>query len=154
MSPTVKVIIPADLKRALDGNLKRVVRNAAFAVAQELKTEVSEYPPLSEANLEGGAGSRWYQRGYGPRWKRRDGTVNGYPSSEMLNRSWAIQRTSTGAMVGSRASYSPAVHGWKEQAKFHKRRGWRTDKAAVAAIRKRGLIDRAVKLALMAEMGK
>ena len=53
-----------------------------------------------------------------------------------------------GMQLGSRASYSPVVHHHKEQARFHKARGWVTDKMAVDKLLKSGKIDRAVKAAV------
>ena len=60
----------------------------------------------------------------------------------MLNRSWAIGAVWKGAVLGSKASYSPVVHSHQEQASFHKRRGWVTDKEAVDRVRKSGKMDR------------
>jgi hypothetical protein len=60
----------------------------------------------------------------------------------MLNRSWMVGQSMRGAFVASLASYAPAVHHYKEQATFHKRRGWVTDKDAVEKVRKTGKMDR------------
>ena len=110
-----------------------------------LKATVSEYPGASVANQPN---HRWYERGYGPRWSRKDGSIGGRKTSEMLNRSWGIARKSWGAIVGSRASYSPVVHSHKEQARSHRARGWVTDKMAVDKLLKSGKVDRAVKAAV------
>jgi len=145
VSVTVRVHVPPDLKRALDGNMKRVVQRASVPITREIHHAVSEYPPASEANLPN---HRWYERGYGPRWSRKDGSIGGRKTSEMLNRSWGTQRKGWGMILGSRASYSPVVHHHKEQAKFHKARGWVTDKEAVDKVLKSGKVDRAVKAAV------
>ena len=150
---TVKLQGDKKLMRALDGDLKKALRRGGHLVGLEVKREVAEYPPQSEANIPRGFGSavsigtrqsanRWYQRGYGPRWARKDGSVGGRKSSEMLNRSWMVGRNRMGAFVASLASYSPVVHHYKEQASFHKRRGWVTDKTAVDRVRKSGKMDR------------
>ena len=159
MPVTVRIHIPADQKRALDGDMRKVIRKAAEPLAAELKATVSTYPPASEANMPRGFGSavsiatkkaqnRWYKRGYGPQWSRKDGSVGGRKTSEMLNRSWGIKRLRWGMQLGSRASYSPVVHHHEEQASFHKARGWVTDKQAVDKLLASGKVDRAVKAAV------
>lgn len=136
---TVKIQGDKQLMRALDGDLRKATRRAAVGIAREVIREVAEYPPLSSANAPG---KRWYQRGYGPRWTRKDGTVGGAKTSEMLNRSWGVKRLPMGVLIGSRASYAPVVHHHKEQVSFHRRRGWVTDKQAVERVRKSGKMER------------
>jgi hypothetical protein len=115
-----------------------------------IEGRVGEYPPATEANRprawRGSAYSlatqkraslnTWYERGYGPKWVRKDGTVNGRQTSEFLGRqsntkvmpeSWYRQTTTSEngveGVVGTRASYARYVIG-REQASFHARRGW------------------------------
>jgi hypothetical protein len=145
MPLTVRIHVPPDLKRALDGDMRKVVRRASLELGNELKRDMSEYPPASEANQPN---HRWYQRGYGPRWTRKDGSIGGRPTSEQLGQSWAVAKKRWGTIVGSRASYSPVVQHHKEQARFHKARGWVTDKLAVNKLLKSGKVDRAVKAAV------
>ena len=145
MTTTIRIHVPPDLQRALNAKIKDVVRRASVPIAEEVRGVVAEYPPESEANLPN---HRWYERGYGPRWTRKDGSIGGRKTSEMLNRSWGIERKTWGAILGSRASYSPAVHHHKEQARFHKGRGWMTDKAAVDKVIRSGKMDRIVKAAV------
>lgn len=145
MPVTIRVHVPPDLKRALDGDMRKVIRKASEPIAAELKATVSEYPGASVANQPN---HRWYERGYGPRWSRKDGSIGGRKTSEMLNRSWGTQRKGWGMILGSRASYSPVVHHHKEQAKFHKARGWVTDKEAVDKVLRSGKMDRIVKAAV------
>ena len=145
MTVTVKITVPPDLKRALGADMRKVVRKASEPLAAELKATVSEYPGASVANAPN---HRWYERGYGPRWSRKDGSIGGRKTSEMLNRSWGISRKRWGAIVGSRASYSPVVHHHEEQARFHRARGWVTDKLAVNKLLASGKVDRAVRAAV------
>ena len=74
MPVTVRIHIPADLKRALDGDMRKVIRKAAEPLAGELKATISVYPPASEANQPN---HRWYERGYGPRRAARMGVGAG-----------------------------------------------------------------------------
>ena len=150
---TVKIDVPADLVRALGSDMATAINRGALLIAAQIKREVAKYPPLSEANMPRGfntaysiatrkSANRWYERGYGPRWARKDGSIGGSKRSEMLNRSWAIGGQHLGAVLGSKASYAPAVHHYAEQASFHKRRGWVTDKQAVDRVRASGKMDR------------
>jgi len=145
MPVTVRIHVPPDLKRALDGDMRKVIQKASIPLTRELHSTVAKYPPATEANQPN---HRWYERGYGPRWSRKDGTVGGRKTSEMLNRSWGIKRLRWGMQLGSRASYSPVVHHHEEQASFHKARGWVTDKQAVDKLLASGKVDRAVKAAV------
>ena len=155
MTVTFQIKGLKELERALRADMQKAARVAGTAVAGQIKQVLVQYPPKSEANrprtfqefsiASHKRSNRWYERGFGPRWARKDGSVGGSPSSESLDRSWAVKRKDWGGMVGSRASYSPAVHSHKEQAKFHGRRGWKTDKQAVADVQRSGIVDRIVK---------
>ena len=145
MTITVKITVPPDLERALKADMQKVVKRASLPIAELVKGTVAPYQPATEANLPN---HRWYERGYGPRWSRKDGSIGGSRTSEMLKRSWGVGRKRWGAIVGSRASYSPVVHHYKEQARFHKARGWVTDKMAVDKVLKSGKVDRAVRAAV------
>lgn len=117
-----------ELTRRLDSfkDLKKVIP-ALEAGANHLEGVVKEYAPKSEANKPGGPGSRWYQRGFGPRWARKDGTWGGRKTSEVLRSRWAVQSKNHGLtwIIGNNATYAKYVHG-EEQAHFHKDRGWKT----------------------------
>lgn len=88
---------------------------------------VARYPPATEANEPPITYGRWYERGFGTKYKRKkDGGITEYPTSQALGRSWTIRVTSgLSGEVGSRVSYGPYVQG-AEQAEFHKRTGWST----------------------------
>jgi len=115
------------------------------AAAQDVMNYIAQYPPSTEANSPRGFNTvssistrkptnRWYQRGYGPRWQRKDGSVGGSKTSEMLGRKWRSKVDGDGmrAVVSNKASYGPFVQRAEEQASFHKARGWRTDAMAIA----------------------
>lgn len=135
MSVTIEI---EGLER-LQGKLRRVesgqyLRAVLQAAAIDIKGYMAWYPPASEANDP--QRSRWYERGYGPRWRRRDGQIGGYKTSEMLDKKWAAARPRIDtkgltARVGVRVSYAPYVQSAERQAWFHTVRGWRTDEQAV-----------------------
>ncbi len=121
-----------------------LLRQAMLRALLAIEGRVAEYSPESEANRpRSWSGSAyhvfsrkraslntWYERGYGPKWVRKDGTVNGRKTSRFLGRQWSREvRVSPGLLiegvVGNSAPYAPHVHG-EEQASFHARRGWLT----------------------------
>jgi hypothetical protein len=103
------------------------VKAAIKAAALHIKGKIAVYPSSSIANSE--TQGRWYERGYGPKWRRKDGSVGGRKTSETLGRRWTIQIKNSGltAIVGNNTSYGPYVQSAEKQAKFHGLRDWKTD---------------------------
>lgn len=122
-----------ELSKILSADVDAAVGVATFLTAAELQNRLAPYPPSTSANQPKPAGGgAWYERGYGPRWTRKDGSVGGRKSSETMNRRWGIRRAKTYTTLYNRASYSPFVHGHPRfgqpsQAKIHAQHGWRTD---------------------------
>jgi hypothetical protein len=125
---TIKGMEP--LLRKLDNleGLKRV-RPALMAGALHIKGKIAKYPPHSIANSPSNPSGRWYERGYGTRTK----TGRGYPTSETLGRKWTVANRDRGLtkVIGNNVSYGPFVQSAEKQAKFHKRRGWKTDEQVI-----------------------
>ena len=97
-----------------------------------LKNFMAVYPHKTAANRPGGPGSRWYERGYGPRWMRADGSVGGRQTSETLGRRWTSRvQGKTSAIVGNNASYAPYVQSAAKQAAWMSPIGWRTDQEGI-----------------------
>jgi len=100
-------------------------QEAVRLAADTITSEVSEYPPPSEANRPGANRRRWYQRGWGEKWR-----TGGRRTSEQLGQKWTTKVKGLMVEIGNVASYAIYVQG-KRQAKFHKMRGWkRLDKTA------------------------
>lgn len=112
----------------LQGKLKQSVyevpmKDAMAAAAAIVHQAVATYPPATAANKPPGIdGYRWYERGFGTRTRTR-----AYQTSQTLGRSWTV-RTVTWfeAIIGTRATYARFVQDRKQQAEFHKARGWVT----------------------------
>ena len=103
---------------------KRGLKSGAVHIMGTIK----EYAPKTQANIQPSHG-RWYERGWGTRYKRLDGAVTGKKTSETLGRKWATKSRAGGLqqVIGNNASYAQFVHDAEEQAKFHGARGWLTD---------------------------
>jgi len=134
--------------KGMDNLLRKLDRVAALkgakrglkAGAKHIKDKIKKYPPSTQANSPRGFNSfyslgnrrpnnRWYERGYGPRWARKDGSIGGRKTSEDLINKWGIAERAGGLqqVIGNNASYSIYVHSADDQARFHGRRGWKTD---------------------------
>lgn len=130
-----------------------MLSNATKVIALELQNEIAPYPRATEANSPSNPTGRWYERGYGRRWLRKDGTIGGAKTSQMLGRRWAIHAVgATGHSVGNNATYAPYVHASEEQASFHGRRGWKTDLASIKKLIDSGDINRIVVASIQAAM--
>jgi hypothetical protein len=116
-----------ELARKLDNlqDLKQIIPELK-ASASHIKGTVNVYPPHTIANSPDQG--RWYERGYGSRWQRKDGTVGGRKTSETLGRKWTTKKRDRGLtwIIGNNVSYGEYVQDRGKQAKFHKRRGWKT----------------------------
>lgn len=124
----------AALKR-FPGKMKQEGETGMGLAMEEFKDEAATYPPATEANrprsymTSAGWDNWWYERGYGSRWARADGTVGGSPTSETLGRSWGVDvrvaaRTIRGTLT-ARASYAADVKG-DQQKSYHQAHGWTT----------------------------
>lgn len=103
----------------------RCIKPPIKASALHIKGKVDQYPAASEANTPG---DHWYERGYGSRWQRKDGSFGGKRSSETLGRKWTIAEVNggLGAIIGNNVSYGPFVQDEDKQASFHGARDWPT----------------------------
>ncbi len=108
--------------------LRRMPQAAARALrrlGEAVKLEAAGYPPEGPWNQPGPYPARWYQRHFGPRWARRDGSIGGQNTSQNLQASWrVIERDAWSVVVGTPVSYAGYVVG-EEQARFHADHGWR-----------------------------
>lgn len=123
----------AELRRKL-AKLKDIsqIYPALFEAAIHVKGKVSQYPPSTSANQPGGPGSQWYQRGWGTKWKRKDGSEGGSQTSEDLGPSWTAKgEQGKRVIIGNDASYGPYVQGPSKQARALKAIGWKTTDTVV-----------------------
>ena len=116
-----RLVIKIDNLRSL-----RAVKAALRASAVHVKGKIARYPQASEANDP--SQRRWYERNYGPRWRRRDGSIGGRKTSQTLGKRWAISERNQGLtqVIGNNADYAPFVQDADRQAWFHKQRDWPT----------------------------
>ena len=125
------------LERAFNECPQRVMRGlrAMMGGAIELlRDALVDYPPATEGNqprtFQSGAQNIWYERGFGSKWARKDGSVGTAETSETLDRSWTTEVRGFAAgvrgIVGTKAIYAPLVQDEKQQAAVHERHKWPT----------------------------
>lgn len=122
----------------LTTDLASVLKPVAIGTAKALEDIISPYPDqLTPIDPD-----RYYERGYGPRWIRKDGSTGGKKTSERLNTRWAVRPYGAlGAALLNLASYAPFVHALDEQAGIHADAGWVTDDEAIAEIEAAGTVE-------------
>lgn len=152
----VKELLGTAYKPALSAGLQ--------GLALEIEDKIVPYGKSGIWNSPTNPTGRWYERGYGPRWwvagegvsagyagkskggQRREvlqaarrGRVEGRKTSEMLNRSWHVEKVGElRYKIFSHASYAPRLHAHGEQADWAKRRGWVTDREAIVYVIRSG----------------
>lgn len=112
-------------------NLERATGVVSQALATEVQKRTAKYPPKS---VDRKPGKTYYERGSGPVYVRKSGGVTKRKLSEMLGRKWDIVGGTNRAVLRNMASYSPYVHMKDDQARIHKRTGWKTVETALDEI--------------------
>jgi hypothetical protein len=155
---TIHILGVSELQAKLNRDLSPQIRDMTGAVAKHVERIVKEYPPESEGNRpktrwtpgKRSGSTTWYVRGYGPHWlvksdwptgravgevtqrRNRMGIVRSKKTSEYLGRQWFVeQQGQYGQRIINRATYAKWVHAAGQQAGFHGRRGWKTDRQAI-----------------------
>ena len=129
------------IKKLRDLGQLRKVHAGIRAAAIYVKGKIAKYPRSTFANKPRGFNSvysmtsrralnSWYQRGYGTKWVRKDGSVKGSKTSENLGKKWTSKynKDRFEAKVGNNASYAIFAQGPKQdgQAKHMARIGWKS----------------------------
>lgn len=98
---------------------KKVVKMTALAG----KGMIAEYPEQPSPKTPG----RWYERGFGPKWRRADNTIGGRRTSEFHGRRWGVNFYAGG--LGARIVNNSSYGKWLQAARFQSRHFtyWKTD---------------------------
>lgn len=166
MTYGIRIVGLTQVQRKLGQDFAPTIRAATQAIALEVQGEIAPYPPATIANSPSNPAGRWYERGYGPKWIRKDGTICGRKTSQMMNRGagivngagdkgWYIKsRGRIGWLIGNRATYSGRLHSDELQARWAAARGWVTDKMAIQHVIASGAAKRIIVQAIMAKLRK
>jgi hypothetical protein len=138
-----------ELSRALDKMDETVlkgIKRGAFKIGEHAKNKLMRYPGRPSYPIKWASKKQrsWYfasrrAAGLDIRYTRKSD-----PWSQRLQQSWSVEKTTDGAIVGSRATYAPFVQSSELQEPMHEATGWRTDAQAVEEIDKSGLIMRTI----------
>lgn len=153
MSITVRITGLDRVQRMLGTDFAPLIQNATLAIAQQLQSEIAPYPAATTANSPSNPTGRWYERGYGPKWRVKSGAIHSRRTSETLGRRWGIRRLGAlGQILGNLASYSGYLHSVDKQAGWAGQRGWVTDETAIVRVVRSGAIQRIMGQAIMAAL--
>lgn len=134
-----------ELARKLNESIERTVQPALVAVGAVLQNIIAPYPAAPTPKRD----NQWYERGYGTKYRRKDGTITGRKTSQFLNRSWSVEpKGARQVIVANRATYAKWLHLEQTQTRQHQRTGWITDRTAVDRASASGDIIRIVDTAL------
>lgn len=127
-----------ELVRRLHTDLRQPLRATSLAVAAEIENRLVPYPAATMANSPDNPKGRWYERGYGARWKTRSG-VGGRKTSQTMNRRWNIRQSGDEVVLENLADYSAYVYHdpgapLPHQAWFHAQHGWKNDKDVIQSV--------------------
>jgi hypothetical protein len=141
-----------EVRTMLGQDFAPALRTAIKAIALEVEDKMAPYPPATIANSPSNPSGRWYERGYGQRWRTKRGT-GGRATSQMMNRGWSVAPYgATGWVLGNRATYSGYLHSKATQVSWASSRGWQTDLASLDAVAQSGAIQRILTQAIMAKL--
>jgi len=129
VKPSIKEIM-ARIKKVIDDPQAR--RRVLLRGVLEVKDLASAYPVAGRWNSAPGTrgDNRWYQRGYGTRWLRNDGSYGGNNTSQRLQQSWQteVQRTSEfTASAFTDVTYAPyLLDEDKPRVRWSESHGWQS----------------------------
>ena len=126
VSIDIKGLDKAVAKLVKAGKLKEL-GGALKAAGLHVQGKINVYPAATEANSPGNPTGKWYERGFGSKWQRKDGSIGGRKTSETLGRKWTVdQPDSFSVVIGNNVSYGPWVQDPEKQTSFHAEHGWKT----------------------------
>ena len=142
--------LAADLRKLAGPALDKALQKAAVKVGEELQAKLQRYPSIgkkqSPVKWASEKQRKWYfatsrKAGLPPLYTRLND-----PMSQKLGPSWEVVKWGkSGAIVGTRATYSPYVQSAEHQSAQHAASGWITADEAVDKVDKSGIVGRHVR---------
>ena len=123
IKPTIREVV-AKITAIIDNpeSRKRVLTRAS----EELKKIMAIYPPPGIWNRPPGTrgDNRWYERGYGSRYMRANGSVGGKKTSQQLDKSWVSKADTDSANVYTEVTYAPFLLDPDQRVNWANAHGW------------------------------
>jgi hypothetical protein len=103
-------------------------RKIIIRAAAELHDIASGYPVEGAWNKAPGTKGNgvWYQRNFGTRYTRKDGTTGGRNTSQQLQKNWHIERQGESASVWTAVTYAPFLLDANRRVSWAAGHGWLT----------------------------
>lgn len=97
----------------------------------ELKDRAAAYPPEGPWNKAPGVNGNniWYQRQFGRRWLKKNGTLGGLDTSQRLQKSWQVEvqrGDAFSAAAYTQVTYAPLLLDPEKQVNWAPGHGWQT----------------------------
>lgn len=124
IKPTLKEVM-IKIKAVIDDPAAR--QRVLTKAGNELKKIMAIYPPAGIWNRPPGSrgDNRWYERGYGSRWLRRDGSLGGTNNSQQFDRSWVSEkRDEFSQSVNTSVTYAPFLIDPNQRVNWAVSHGW------------------------------
>jgi hypothetical protein len=132
----VKTVTITPSLKEIETRIKKVIddadarRRVLIRAVLELKDRAAAYPPEGAWNKAPGTKGNniWYQRQFGTRWLKKDGTFGGRNESQRLQKSWQteVQREDTfTASAFTGVTYAPLLLDPAEQVSWAPTHGWK-----------------------------
>jgi hypothetical protein len=122
----------AEMRKILDSiqDNPELERRILLRGTLELADRARVYPAAGAWNRPPGTrgDNRWYQRQFGPRWLRANGTLNGKNTSQRLQKSWkvAVSKDSKVGSVFTGVTYAPFLLDPDRRVSWARGHGWKT----------------------------
>ena len=148
------------VRRWLDPKrINRAMQRAIRQIAIAGRAIVAQYPTAGPWNAPKPYPGRWYQRGFGTRYRTKAGLLRGRNTSQNLQKSWTWQRRGpmsasifTKKQGGGEVDYAQYLHLPGKRVDWAAAHGWRTlDEIGDEIAAK--VVDRAVDKALKEAFG-
>jgi hypothetical protein len=139
------------LVKRLGAGIEPALAAATLAIGEEIRDKIATYPGPAHSPV---IWSSERQRRYYFARRRREGLDLRYIRqtdkwSQRLVQGWVVQRRGRfGAVVGNKATYAPWVQDADRQTRQHKASRWQTDKEAVGAVIKSGVVEKILEQAI------
>ena len=127
-----------------------VIERVVPLAAKMVQSRMAVYPPETDANKPGPYPKKWYQRHFGPRYTKKDGSIGGQDTSERLQKAWRTDLVkpaeahvfTKSPQTGGEVSYVEHVQSYENQTNVHKEHGWQTDRAVAEKVEKSPALDK------------
>jgi len=104
----MSVRVKLDTRGVRVRDVQTFTRTLVRIAAHEVGDRAAAYPPEGPWNRpKDEPGKTWYQRHFGPRWRRVDGSIGGRNTSEQMQKRWRRRIDELRARVWNDVSYAP-----------------------------------------------